>query len=108
VNGKHLLYEGPPEMEQAHRERAFVFRPERESFFLQNLPEVGAQLNIRGGLPTAGCARFKEYTVGDFAGTAVELVIGEAVIAPEASDSLALFGNELKSRMRGYGITQAF
>jgi hypothetical protein len=43
-------------------------------------------------------------TVGDFTGTAVELVIGEPVIAPEASYGLALLGNKLKSRMRGHGI----
>ena len=107
VNGKHLLYEGPPEMEQSHGERAFVFRPERDSLFLQQLTEVGTQLNIRGGLPTAGCPRFKQHSIGDFTGTAVELAIGEPVIAPEASDGFAFLGNKLKSRMLCYCIAQA-
>jgi hypothetical protein len=40
-------------------------------------------------------------------GTTVELVIGEPIIAPEASYGLTLLGNELKSRMRGHGIAQA-
>ena len=74
VNGKHLLYEGSPEMEQAHRERAFVFRSERDCFFTQKLTEIGAQLDILGGFPTAGCSCFEEHTVDDFTGTAVELV----------------------------------
>ncbi len=51
VNGKHLLYEGSPEMEQAHRERAFVFRPERDCFFTKKLTEIRAQLDILGGFP---------------------------------------------------------
>jgi hypothetical protein len=40
-------------------------------------------------------------------GITVELVIGEPIIAPEASYGLTLLGNELKSRMRGHGIAQA-
>jgi hypothetical protein len=35
-------------------------------------------------------------------------VIGEAVIAPEASYGLALLGNELKSRIRGHGIAEYY
>ena len=94
-------------MDQAHWERAFVFRPERDCFFTQKLTEIGAQLDILGGFPTAGCSCFEEHTVDDFSGTAVELVIREPVIAPEASYGLALLGNKLKSRMRGHGIAQA-
>jgi hypothetical protein len=94
-------------MEQAHWERAFVFRLERNSFFLQELSEVRAQLDIRGGFPTAGCSCFEEDTVCDFTKAAVELAIGEPVIAPKASYGLALLGNKLKSRMRGHGIAQA-
>jgi hypothetical protein len=57
--------------------RAFVFRPERDSFFLHILTEIGAQLNIRGGFPTGGCSCFYEHTVSDFTETVVDLVIGD-------------------------------
>jgi hypothetical protein len=80
---------------------------ERDSSFLQKLTEIGAQLNLCGGFSPAGCSCFEDHTVCYLTRTAVELVIGEPVIAPEASYSLALLGNKLKSRMRGHGIAQA-
>jgi hypothetical protein len=44
-----------------------VLGSERDTCLLQRLTEVGAQLTVRGGFPTAGCARFEEYAVGDLA-----------------------------------------
>jgi hypothetical protein len=106
VNGEHLLYEGPPEMKQAHWERAFVFCSECDTFFLQELAEVGAQLYSRGGFPAAGGARFEEHAIGDFAGAGVKLGVQEMVIAPEPADGSALLGNKLKSWMSSYRIPQ--
>jgi hypothetical protein len=34
MDGKHLLYKGPSEMKQAHREEAFVLCSERDTRFL--------------------------------------------------------------------------
>ncbi len=94
VNGKHLFDEGTPEVKQAHRKRTFVLGSERDAPFLEILAEIGAKLYGRGRFPAARRSGFEQDAVGNLARSAVELLIGEAVVAPEPADGLALVGEE--------------
>jgi len=93
-------------VEQAHRKRPLIFGSQGHSPVLEELTQVRPQFDHGGGLTPAGGARFDEHPVGDFAGTAEELGVGEAVIAPETPDSLALIGDEGQRSMRTYGVAE--
>src|SRR5260370_27505210 len=107
VDGEHLFDEGSPEMQQAQGKRSLVVRAERLMCFLEELSEIGAQLDNSGGLAAAGGAGFEEYAVGDFAGAAEALRVGEAVVAPESGDGLGLRCNEVEPGVGGGGIAEA-
>ena len=76
------------------RKRSFVLGAQDSAVVLQELAEVGPQLDDGGGFPAAGGARFQQHAVGDFAGSAEALRVGETVTAPESADGLALAGDE--------------
>src|SRR5260370_16392876 len=77
-------------MQQAQGKRSLVVRAQGLMCFLEELSQIGAQLDNSGGLTAAGGAGFEEDAVGDFAGVAEALRVGEAVVAPEPADRLAL------------------
>jgi hypothetical protein len=56
----------------------------------------------------ARSACFKKHSVGDFAWSAKALGIGEAVVASESTDGLALVFNEEHCRMLFYCIPEPF
>lgn len=93
VDGEHLLDERPPEVEQPHRKRSFVFCAQGQACLLQKLTQVGAQIDNGGRFATACRAGFNQHAVRDFAGAAEALRIEEAVISAESADRLTLVGN---------------
>src|SRR5260370_6315822 len=77
-------------MQQAQGKRSLVVRAQGLMCFLEELSQIGAQLDNSGGLTAAGGAGFEEDAVGDFAGVAEAVRVGETVVSPEPADRLAL------------------
>jgi hypothetical protein len=75
--------------------------------FLEELSQIGAQLNDAGRFAAAGGACFEKDAVGDFAGPAEALDVGETVVASKAADGLAFAGDECERRMGTHGIAES-
>ena len=65
-----------------------------------------AQFDGRGRLAAAGGAGFHQDATRNFARSAEKLLVGEAVIAAEAADRLALAGHEGERWMRGDSVAE--
>jgi hypothetical protein len=89
VNGKHLLDEGSPKMQQPHRERTLVVGVERSSPALKELGGVGTDLDNRRGFAPARGTGFEENAVGNISRTAEALGVSEAIVASKTADGLA-------------------
>ena len=59
-----------------------------------------------GRFAAAGGACFEKDAVGDFAGAAEALDVGEPVIASKPADGLAFVGDECERRMGTHGIAE--
>jgi len=55
----------------------------------------------------ASGAYFEKDAVGDFAGAAEALDVGEPVVASKAADGLAFVGDECERRMGTHGIAES-
>lgn len=108
VDGEHFFDEGSPEVQQPQGKASLVVRTERRMRFLEELSQIGAQLDDGRGLATAGGAGFEEDAIGDFAGAAEALGVGEAVVAAESPDGLALLLDEGERRVRIDSIAESF
>ena len=51
-------------------------------------------------------ACFEKDAIGDFAGTAEELHVGEPIVASKAADRLAFIGDECERRVATHGIAE--
>jgi len=92
VNGKHLLHERSPEVQERHGEGGLILGAHGLSSERKKLADVGAEFEIDGRLASAGRAGFEPDPVGHFAGSAEALNVGKNVAAPEPADGFALAG----------------
>ena len=72
----------------------------------RNCPRYERSSTTAGGFAAAGGAGFEQHAVGDFAGAAEALRVGEAVVAPESADGLALLCDEGQRRVGADGIAE--
>src|SRR5262245_42770796 len=86
-------------MQEPHLERPLVLGSQGVAGLVQELPHIGLELYLVGRLPAAGGARFHENAIFDLAGAGEALRVGEAVIAAEATDGLALLLQEGEAGM---------
>ena len=74
--------------------------------FLEELSQIGAQLDDPSWFAAAGGACFEKDAIGDFAGTAEELHVGEPIVPSKAADRLAFIGDECERRVATHGIAE--
>jgi hypothetical protein len=106
VDGEHLLDECPSEVQQPQWESSLILCAERGAGFLQELTNIGTQVNNAGGFAATCCPGFEENATGDFARSTETLRIGEAVVATESANGLALLLDKRKRRVRSDSITE--
>jgi predicted acylesterase/phospholipase RssA len=69
---------------------------------------VATQLDDRGWLASASGSGFKKDAISNLTWAAESLGVGEAIVASEAADGLALVLNKRQRRMPTYGVTKFF
>jgi len=85
-----------------------VLRPPRpgNSFAPQKLAEVRTEFHSGRGFASARSTRFEQDAVGNFAGTAEALLVGETVVASESADGLTFALDKGQGRVRRHGVAK--
>ena len=93
-------------MQQAHLEWPFIVGSKAEAGILEILPHIGLEPDAFSRLFATGRTRLDKHAIANVACDSKFLYILETVVATEAADGLAFFGNEGECRMHGDGVSQ--
>src|SRR5215471_13732127 len=108
VDREELLDEGPPEMEEAHRESPFILCAERDPAARQKTPQITLDFDEGGRFPAARRAGFNEDAWRKFSGTSELLRVRKPVASAKAPDRLAFVSREGERGMRADGVAAFF